>query len=578
MKKNYWPSSLLKTSIAVAFLLLTSSISGYCQLPTWSPPFTTNLSDIVMQQPIDNQTVNVDMFSVWDPMSTSTIPDNQFWAIVCDDITLGESYLMLVDRGMNQGADIVIPDAIHPDVAILDDWTNPGEDFWVAVVYENIITQRAEVAFYKFTGINVASSLNYNSPIVRQLSSGAPSLICTYPHIDAAPDPNYSINSIFSSPPGGIYGMYQYVIAWHENNSGISTDEINAVSDNLMTNVNNIPSQAFVNSNINYIEDGVLSDVALQYKYLNNTSVTSGDYIAYFIVYDGSDILQANWNITSSTVNNGLLAIESGTVSVPPRIEAANAMVNGSNITEWEAVAEIIISTDKEVHSYNVTNGAPVSTINYSASGYMSPAANPMNGIDLYSPAVATAANNTSWAAGTANAGNNEYTIGWHVDSDEYYAISQDGTNIANVIAGYDLVNTAACTTAITTGNNKPSIAFSYASNDGYGFAVAWFDGLNINIKDCGNTAPYYKPTEVKKLALPTNISVFPNPATDYIRLSSRTANGNFTILDMIGRPVIQGKISGPLTQVDISLLPQGAYVFSLKEEGNIRNLRFTKQ
>lgn len=69
-----------------------------------------------------------------------------------------------------------------------------------------------------------------------------------------------------------------------------------------------------------------------------------------------------------------------------------------------------------------------------------------------------------------------------------------------------------------------------------------------------------------------------PNPATDKLQLSrSSEAAANLTCLDLTGRTVFRGQISGTNAVIDISMLSPGIYLLQIDESGRNTTLRFVK-
>lgn len=60
--------------------------------------------------------------------------------------------------------------------------------------------------------------------------------------------------------------------------------------------------------------------------------------------------------------------------------------------------------------------------------------------------------------------------------------------------------------------------------------------------------------------------SITPNPASDFILLSSSTLSTTFSITDLQGRVVLQQRITSANERIDVQAFPPGVYV--LKTEG----------
>lgn len=71
---------------------------------------------------------------------------------------------------------------------------------------------------------------------------------------------------------------------------------------------------------------------------------------------------------------------------------------------------------------------------------------------------------------------------------------------------------------------------------------------------------------DIEDAPAPESLSVYPNPATDLIRVNSKKP---WTITDMAGRTVLNGTSN----RIDVSSLPQGQY--SISEAGQTSTTPF---
>jgi plastocyanin len=72
--------------------------------------------------------------------------------------------------------------------------------------------------------------------------------------------------------------------------------------------------------------------------------------------------------------------------------------------------------------------------------------------------------------------------------------------------------------------------------------------------------------TGIKENQAPTNISVYPNPAVDFITVKANTGlqNSLYIITDLAGRQILSGKLNGEDNLVEISQLEKGIYLFQV--------------
>ena len=75
---------------------------------------------------------------------------------------------------------------------------------------------------------------------------------------------------------------------------------------------------------------------------------------------------------------------------------------------------------------------------------------------------------------------------------------------------------------------------------------------------------------------LSTNISIYPNPATDFIYIKNVKENYNYKIFDLSGKLINKGKINAE--KINIQYLSNGQYILQLELNGKIKNLNFIKK
>lgn len=71
------------------------------------------------------------------------------------------------------------------------------------------------------------------------------------------------------------------------------------------------------------------------------------------------------------------------------------------------------------------------------------------------------------------------------------------------------------------------------------------------------------------------SIKLYPNPATDQIRIQSKKAVESYTIIGLTGQSVLQGSVL-PNNTLDISELPSGIYIFQCVIGSNNHMLKFS--
>lgn len=110
-----------------------------------------------------------------------------------------------------------------------------------------------------------------------------------------------------------------------------------------------------------------------------------------------------------------------------------------------------------------------------------------------------------------------------------------------------------------------------------YGFSVT---GLNANPTQ--ETALGSAVVTSASLAVPefvkTNITVYPNPATEKLNFISEENIGNITIYNTLGQKVLDTHINSTQGSVDVSTLNSGMYIANTVKNGEAISVRFVKQ
>lgn len=95
---------------------------------------------------------------------------------------------------------------------------------------------------------------------------------------------------------------------------------------------------------------------------------------------------------------------------------------------------------------------------------------------------------------------------------------------------------------------------------------------------DCGD-GPIDDPIEqARKAAVPTTVSLYPNPARTELTILSNGTAFDLSIFSLDGREVLQrGQLSGTQVTIDIAGLPAGSYLARIQGRDGTSNLRFIK-
>lgn len=70
-------------------------------------------------------------------------------------------------------------------------------------------------------------------------------------------------------------------------------------------------------------------------------------------------------------------------------------------------------------------------------------------------------------------------------------------------------------------------------------------------------------------------ILLYPNPASDLISINSNELNNAYTISDITGKVVLKGNMKETTTDINVSMLQNGAYILEVKNEKGINSKKF---
>jgi hypothetical protein len=93
--------------------------------------------------------------------------------------------------------------------------------------------------------------------------------------------------------------------------------------------------------------------------------------------------------------------------------------------------------------------------------------------------------------------------------------------------------------------------------------STLWIDNINLI---------YIKENGIKQNLLSTlKANIFPNPATEVLNIElNEFFAGNIVVYDLSGRMIMEEMISGTQSQINISTLSTGNYIYKLMSENSI--------
>ncbi|MET3035284.1 T9SS type A sorting domain-containing protein [Chryseobacterium sp. NRRL B-14859] len=117
-----------------------------------------------------------------------------------------------------------------------------------------------------------------------------------------------------------------------------------------------------------------------------------------------------------------------------------------------------------------------------------------------------------------------------------------------------------------------------------YANAIAWLsDDSNSFNKQASNKSS--KLSNQEKITTPLDLNkktadevkLFPNPASNYVKISGLKGKGSYQIFNQGGKPVANGTVSEE-TSVDVSTLIQGVYIMSIEDATGKHDYKFLKK
>jgi hypothetical protein len=411
-----------------------------------------------------------------------------------------------------------------PDVVIGDDVNNLGNNYIIAVTYGAGGSSGIKLATYLFDiGALTLTPITTTSPL--GVGIGA----VKYSHIDLFPDPNMLV--------GGLPALHKFALVYHGASSAvIYTGEI----DNIATSISTFS-----------ISNAIYADVAAITDMVNGRDVAA---VSYINSSTGNGVVE-EFDVTGGISSLGTYAFSPTLLS---RIEGMGIYMNPSD-AKWFVTG---YSGGSVYGRTDIT-----STTNLTSSLGAGP--NLRN-------AVVAAGIGTS--GNTNLIGNFQYSVGWQEPGVDYFAQAADVTT-GNLFSTTDYYNVPfnAVTSSMANGTN--SIALSSSSNSGFGILSAWFDGSDIYYKETSNTGTPqtfgFKTNTINKIDIKNGFSIYPNPATDYLKINAPT-DYEYTITDVTGKQYIHVKSTGK--PADIKKLPAGMYIINISNNIDKRTIKFVKE
>ncbi len=471
--------------------------------------------------------------------------------------------------------------AVEPDIVIADDVSAPGNNYVVCLIYN---TGNPNLYYYYDSCLHQIRLdywriSNVGSPSLSASLIGSQTLSDSAtgnPHIDLWTDSSYLVD--------GWKPILQ---------------ELAAVWTDSVTTTNNRYNIAYYHNTVpNFTNSKFYSGQTIGYKYPDvacRTEINSSNKFYNEKIMDlAFTRSNGNWSNTGSVGTTHIYywkynsTLSSFPPSPPfqldnasyalPRIESMSqdnqdlhpgghqwqvcAIVNGG-MMPWRAKG---YNGNFDAGSYNSLQ----LSLPYFPADNIAPAVTAGVGLDFYDP----------YNSGVLNIGNQSYFNGFYPRGNaSNYVYARE----VNAAGGWLLnprafqINRIPITPWIN--DHIYGLAVSSSSNTGYGILSAWYDGVSfINYKVIPNNAVVFKPA-VAGLNEPhpiiKNVSLYPNPATETIRISHIESIGDYRIIDLSGRLITTGNTVLP--SLSISHIASGTYYLQFRNGTVNYQLLFTK-
>jgi hypothetical protein len=285
----------------------------------------------------------------------------------------------------------------------------------------------------------------------------------------------------------------------------------------------------------------------------NNVSTVISNESSGDMAIDGLGNL---WIITSNSSNYGLYEMKAvipttsqTSITVTEIIASTTATPDGNAFEgiAFNSVGQLYMSTASEI--YLMKNASTVTKIaNLSISGV---------GNDLTSCSYPTSILPVTWISFTATPVNNSSVeLNWEVSSQVnnkgfYILQSTDGVNWSE--AGF-----------VAGQVNDPSIAsYSFTDNNPSN-GVNYFMIKQVDVNESQN----FSTIITANIETNSQVSVWPNPANDFIHIKNPVTNGGASsravIYDISGRAVMQAGLQPGINTLQVSSLVRGTYIITI--------------
>lgn len=313
----------------------------------------------------------------------------------------------------------------------------------------------------------------------------------------------------------------------------------------------------------NPIEIGTVLKV--DYKY----TVAADSYI-----FCGINLLN-DWTYVSFVAGQGLdLAVAGTDVTGSFNITIPSGTIPTANLTapqNYKIAIEL-----KSLPSYTwIAGDYPATQLNFTAAAAVTPSIS-VTSIPTSTQVGTNLVVNYKYTA--ASAGKVSVAVTKNGGANAWDYIGPVGYMVLDpAIAGTDV--TGAFTVAIPA-ETTPTSALT--GNENYRVTLELKDAGDIWLAGDYSTVGYNftaAPLGVNKNNLVNELSLYPNPATDVLKIANANnlSNASFSIVDILGKTVVRSKTLNN-DSIDVSNLSSGVYILSVSSEEGAKQFKFQKK
>jgi len=307
--------------------------------------------------------------------------------------------------------------------------------------------------------------------------------------------------------------------------------------------------------------------------------------IALITYSSGNSLFEVEWDYTINSISSPT-TLDAGSTSINmgwPRIDALDDYVHNSNPSNsnYKVVAQVLNTSHYfEVRTYDNVLGSS----HYTSSNVIDISG--VSGFSTYyppyqeymQPSVALGPGSNYEVFHYVHIGTNSDIVFMEpinvsspstLAGNSYYWVNSNGAPCATVNGAADA---SANSVSAPVNDIGAGSIFAWALNNGSNYEV--------DFKTIGSSYAFRHSSAITGTIPDKDLKLYPNPAMDELFISIGTTTyttSNYSIVDMLGRTMVSGKLPGTVNSIDISSLPPGNYLIKIMDVENNQPLMFVK-